>query len=126
MHQKILKDFFGPISNVRYSDFVIIYQSFIINEILRTLVPKINFYVCFISVLKLQSVQWVKTPIIWWCQILKIEQISQTKSTLAVGVEPAVEWLVLFEKYVPSWESDNTEWLESSPMALTEVSEHAA
>ena len=45
---------------------------------------------------------------------------------LAVGVELAVEWSVLFEKYVPSWESDITEWLESSPMALTQVSEHAA
>ena len=54
-----------------------------------------------------------------------MEQISQTKSSLAVGLEPAVEWLVLFEKHVSSWESDITEWLESSPMALTEVSEHA-
>ena len=48
------------------------------------------------------------------------------KIDLAVGVEPAVEWSVLFEKYVPSWEFNITEWLESSPMALTEVSEHAA
>ena len=44
-------------------------------------------------------------------------------STLEVGVGPAVEGLILFEKSVASWESDITEWLESSPIALTGVSE---
>ena len=44
-------------------------------------------------------------------------------STLARAVGPDEEGLILFVKSVPSWESDITEWFESSPMALTGVSD---